>query len=233
AVDKSTGENLWRKSRALPCVGEATDSYSTPILVRHDGRTELVVAGADHVNAYDPRSGEQLWISAGLQIEHKYGRTIASPTWGDGYVVAPSSNFDNLGRTIALRVGGRGEITETHRAWTYDKASPDCPTPLIYQGYVYLVRDDGVGTCIELKTGRVLWTKRLLRGDTKASPIAGDGKVYFFGIKGACVVLRAGPEGEVVAQGDVDGSGLIATPAISGGRLWIRTKAKLHAIGGS
>ena len=231
AVDKLTGKDLWKKDRDLPCVGEATDSYSTPILVRVKERTELVVAGADHVNAYDPKTGEQLWISSGLKIEHKYGRSIVSPTSGDGYVVASSSNFSNLGRTIALRAGGSGDVTKTHRVWTYDKASPDCPTPVIYQGYVYMVRDDGIGTCVELASGQVKWTKRLFRGDAKASPIAGDGKVYFFSLEGECLVLEAGPEGKTVARNRVDGAGLVATPAISGGKLWIRTKKKLYAIG--
>lgn len=230
AIDKETGKDAWKRERELPCVGEATDSYSTPAIARYDGRTMLVVAGADHVNAYDPRTGDQIWISDGLKIAHDYGRSIASPTYGDGVVIAASSNYGRLGRVIAVPAGGRGDISG-ERKWTFEKASPDCPTPLVHDGLVYMVRDDGVASCVDLATGGTRWQKRLLRSDVKASPIAGDGKVYFFGVRGEAVVVKAGPEGEELARNQIPAEALIATPALSGGRLWVRTREKLWVIG--
>src|SRR5690606_38789234 len=226
AIDKRTGERLWKKPRDLPCVGEATDSYSTPVIARHGDRTMLVVAGADHVNAYDPATGDELWISSGLKIEHEYGRSIASPTFGNGVVVAPSPNFGNLGRIIAVPVDGRGEITEKRR-WAFEKASPDCPTPLVDEGLVYMIRDDGVATCVDLVTGKQAWQNRLFRNEVRASPVAGDGKVYFVSTRGEVVVLEAGREGKELARNRLPAQALIATPAIADGRLWVRTRDKL------
>jgi outer membrane protein assembly factor BamB len=231
AIDKQTGKDIWKATREHPCVGEAVDSYSTPAIARVGDRAEIVVAGADHVDAYDPISGKRLWVSSGLKIEHEYGRSIASPTFGDGVVVAPSSNFSNLGRVIAVRAGGDGDVSEK-RLWDYAKASPDCPTPLIYGGRVYMARDDGVGTCLELASGKVLWTERLFRGDVKASPVGGDGKVYFASVRGEVVILEAGDTLREIARGQLPAKKLIATPALASGALWIRDREQLIVLGG-
>ncbi len=233
AIDAASGADAWKKERRFECVGEGTDSYSTPILLSRGNADELVVAGADHVNAYDPDTGDEKWVSGGLSIPHAYGRTIASPTGADGMVFAVSSGYGGLGRVLALDLAKKppqGDITDTHRAWTYEKYSPDCPTPIVYRGLVYVLRDNGVGSCLVARTGEVKWRKRLLQGDCKSSPVAGDGKVYFTSKTGETVVLAAGPEFGVLARNRLAG-GVMATPAISAGRLYIRTRGKLWAVG--
>jgi outer membrane protein assembly factor BamB len=230
AIDKKTGKDVWKSARNLPCRGEATDSYSTPALLQDSGRDELIVAGAAHINAYDPATGKELWITKGLAIDHDWGRTISSPTAGEGIVVACSASTQGLGRAIAVNGGGAGDVTEDHRLWQYEKFTPDCPTPLIYQGNVYLLRDDGVGSCLDAKTGKLLWKKRIGPGDFKASPVAGDGKVYFLSVDGDCFVLEPGPEGNVIAQNHLSGR-FIASPAIGGGRIYFRSKDRLYAVG--
>ena len=231
ALDKHTGKEAWKKARDLPCTGEATDSYSSPILSRARGRSELVVAGADHVNAYDPVTGAELWVSSGLKIQHEYGRSIASPTAGEGVVIAASSNYGGLGRVIAVEAGGEGDVSASRRLWSYEKNSPDCPTPLVYDGLVYLVRDNGVGSCLAVKTGEVKWSKRLCRGDVKASPVAADGRIYVTSVDGTTVVVEAGAEGKVVAESSLDAT-VIATPALADGVIYLRARERLYAIGG-
>jgi outer membrane protein assembly factor BamB len=229
ALDKRTGKDAWKVERSPPCEGEATDSYSTPLIVEASGRAELVVAGADHVNAYEPLSGKELWITSGLKIPVEYGRTIASPTWAGGVVFAPSSNFGNRGHLIAVRAGGKGDVSASHRLWREDDVNTDCPTPLHHDGLLYVVRDDGVGHALDARTGEVRWKKRLLRGDVKSSPVAADGKVYFTGVDGETVAVKAGPEGEVLGTSDAGGT-VIATPALSGGRVFVRTRERLYAF---
>jgi len=231
ALDQSTGEQVWKTERKLPCVGEAVDSYSSPILLTRGKTTELVVAGADHVDGYDIASGKRSWISSGLSIPHEYGRSIASPTAGGGMVYAVSSGYGGLGRVLAVDVSKdlEGDVSETHRRWAYEKHSPDCPSPVYYGGYVFIVRDNGVGSCIEAKTGELKWRERLFRGDCKASPIAGDGKIYFTSIKGETLVLEVGPERKDIARNRLDAR-IIATPAISNGTIFLRSRTKLYAI---
>ncbi len=230
AFDKATGAKAWSTLRNLPCVGEATDSYSSPALLEAGGRVELIVAGADHIDAYDPASGKQLWVSSGLKIEHAYGRTISSPGVGDGFVVACSASVQGLGKAVAVRSGGAGDVTASHRLWQYDKFTPDCPTPLCHGGEVYLVKDDGIASCLDAKTGKLHWKKRLVERDFKASPVYGDGKVYFLSMDGDCVVLKAGPEYKELAVNKLEGS-FIATPAFADGRIYFRAKSRIYAVG--
>ncbi|MBI4601310.1 MAG: PQQ-binding-like beta-propeller repeat protein [Planctomycetes bacterium] len=229
AVDKRTGKDVWKTERNLPCEGEATDSYSSPVLLEAAGRLELIVSGADHVTAYDPVTGKGLWISSGLKIDHPYGRTMASPGAGEGMVVACSASVQGLGKMIAVEAGGEGDVSATRKRWQYDKVTPDCPTPLVYEGHAYGVRDDGIASCLDLKTGELRWRRRL-QGDFKASPVAAAGRVYFLSTDGDCTVMRAGPKEDVVAESHLDGH-FIATPALARGRIYLRSKDSVYAVG--
>ena len=230
-VDLQTGKDLWKKDRKLPCVGEAADSYSSPVLFDWKGEKAVVVSGADHVNAYEPASGRQLWISSGLKIAHAAGRSIASPTAAGGMVFATSSGYGGLGRVIGLKPGkeAAGDITKTRRSWTYKQHSPDCPTPVCYRGRLYMVRDNGVGSCLDAATGELKWRERIFRGNVKASPVAADGKIYFTAMSGETIVLTAGDEFKIAGKGKVAGQG-IATPALADGTIYIRGKDRLWAI---
>ena len=230
ALDAKTGKNIWKKDRNLEPKDEAQDSYSSPIFLRAAGRTQVILAGAESVNAYEPATGEQIWISGGMKVPHNFGRTISGPTVGEGVLVAVASGFQNRGYTLGLKTGGKGDITESHKLWTCSKFSADCPTPVIYEGNVYFIRDDGMASCLDLKTGEAHWQERLCNGNVKVSPVAGDGKIYFTSGQGNCAVVKAGSKFEVLATNDLH-EATLCTPAISRARIFLRTEGNLYCVG--
>jgi outer membrane protein assembly factor BamB len=226
ALDAKTGKDVWKKDRNLGPTDEAQDSYSSPIFI-HAGRgKQVVIAGAEAINAYEPATGSVLWSHGGLKVPHAFGRTIAGPTASGETVIVVASGFQNRGYTVAL-AAGKGEVKD--RLWTLDKYSADCPTPLVYEGKVYCIRDDGNASCLDLKSGEVHWQQRLFSENVKVSPVAGDGKVYFMSGRGNCHVVRASPNFELLAKNEL-GEATLATPAISDGQLFIRTDARLLCV---
>ena len=233
ALDKKTGKEVWKTDRRLPASQEdSPDAYSSPVVLQTKDRTELLVAGCDHVNAYDLLTGKQLWISGDLEIDSPYARNVASPAISDDVIVVCSPNppGSNTDRAIALRTGGSGDITKSHRLWDYRPYNPDCSTPVCYQGNVYMIRDDGIASCLDLTSGKSHWRKRLAKGTYRTSVVAGDNKVYFLARDGLCTVIRAGTEGEILAQNQLPGT-FYATPAISDGVLYLHAYGRLYAVG--
>jgi outer membrane protein assembly factor BamB len=232
AVDALSGKDVWKKERNLEPKDEAQDSYSSPLFLRYRGKTSVVVAGAETVNAYDPATGEELWSRGGMKVPHPYGRTIAGLAAGDGTVIAVASGFQNRGYTLALPGDRRGKLTDQDQLWTLDKFSPDCPTPLVYQGKVYSIRDDGIASCVDLKTGQAHWQERLFSANVKVSPVAGDGKVYFLNGQGNSFVVNAAPKLDILATNSLN-EATLSSPAISDGRIYIRTDKSLWCVSGS
>lgn len=230
ALDGKTGRQVWKKDRNFPALEEGRDAYSTPILVGQGNAAQLVVSGAEHINAYNPADGKEIWRCGGMKVDHPCGRSISSPTFSDGIFVAVASGFRGKGHTMAVKAGGQGDVTGTHRLWVHKRNSPDCSTPVCYEGLVYMNNDRGEATCMDLKTGAVKWQKKLLSGDCKVSPIAAAGKIYFFNNKTLCKVLKAGPEGEVIAENQLEGT-MMATPGACDGKLYFRTHNRLYAVG--
>ncbi|MFN7922786.1 MAG: PQQ-binding-like beta-propeller repeat protein [Bryobacteraceae bacterium] len=133
---------------------------------------------------------------------------------------------------LAVKLGGSGDVTDTHVLWRFEKSLPDVPTPLIYQGVVFLVRSGGIVSTLDAKTGKVLRQGRLTGAleDYYASPVGVDGKVYVASEHGKVVVLRAAGDWEILAINDF-GSDIYATPAVVDGKMYIRTRESLYAIG--
>ncbi len=229
AVEADTGKTIWKKDRNSGLTDEAQDSYSSPIFVRGRGKTELVLEGAESVTAYNPANGDQLWESGGLKVPHHAGRTISGPTAGGGVLLAVASGFQNRGYMVALSPEAKADANR--RLWTQNKFSPDCPTPLIYEGNVYLIRDDGNASCLDLKTGEPRWQERLFSENVKVSPVAGDGKVFFLSGLGNCYVVKASPNFQALATNQLN-QATLSTPAISHGSLFIRTKGSLYCVSG-
>ncbi len=226
ALDAKTGKDAWKKDRNLGPTDEAQDSYSSPIFIHARGGNQVVLAGAEAVNAYEPATGAVLWSHGGLKVAHAFGRTIAGPTAAGETVVVVASGFQNRGYTVAVAAGS-GEVKD--RLWTLSKYSSDCPTPLIYEGKVYCIRDDGNASCLDVNTGEVHWQERLFSENVKVSPVAGDRKVYFTSGQGNCHVVRASTKFELLAKNEL-GESTLATPAISDGQLFIRTDARLYCV---
>jgi outer membrane protein assembly factor BamB len=188
AFNKTTGKEVWRKQRSLFAKDDGPDAYSSPVIDTSFDRDLLLIAGSDHVNAYDLLTGTQEWISDGLTIESPYGRVIASPVaTEEGIVIATSANpaDGGKGQVIAVDTRGRGDLSK-RRAWTFLKSTPDSSTPVALGGLVFMTTDSGIATCLSVKTGEKKWQKRISGGPFHAALVAGDGKVYFQGSKGVC-----------------------------------------------
>jgi len=227
ALDGKTGKDLWKTDRTLGPTDEAQDSYSSPIFLRSKGQVQLVLEGAEAINSYDPATGQQLWSSGGLKVPHHAGRTISGPTAGEGVLLAVASGFQNRGYTVALNPDAKGEAKP--KLWKQEKYSPDCPTPLIYNGLVFMIRDDGNASCLDLNTGEPRWQERLFSDNVKVSPVGGDGMVYFLSGQGNCTVVKAAPKFEALATNNLS-EATLSTPALGHGSIFIRTPAHLYCI---
>jgi outer membrane protein assembly factor BamB len=138
------------------------------------------------------------------------------------------------GPTLAIRPGGRGDVTNTHLVWSSPRGSPFVPSPILYGEHLYLVNDmASIVTCLDARTGRLVWQGRLgvaRREGFSASPVAVDGKVFFTNDDGETFVLRAGPTFQLLHVNAI-GEETLASPALVDGRWYIRTARNLYAIG--
>jgi outer membrane protein assembly factor BamB len=226
-IDKKTGKTLWKVERPTPAIKESPDSYTTPALLRYDNKIEIVITGGDIVTGHDPATGKELWRAGGLNPEnHPFYRIVASPIVFDSIIYAPT----RVKPLLAIKAGGRGDITETHRLWAFPNG-PDVPTPVTDGKYFYVVDDRGVAWCLDAKTGQAIWgPQRIKSGTYSSSPVLADGKIYITNEDGLTTVLRAGPKFEVIAENDLNDY-CLSSPAISDGQIFIRTAQNLYCIG--
>ena len=220
AFDRTTGEPVWQTAR------RASVGWGSPIAIHVGGHDELIVSGQRSVKAYNPRTGAELWQCDGNLFE-----VIPTPAVGHGLVFCASGR---AGPTLAIRPGGRGDVTDTHVVWQTARGSPFVPSPLVYGDYLYTVNDmASIVTCFDATTGDVTWQERLgrpAREGFSASPVAFGGKVFFTNDNGETFVLRAGPDFELLHTNDI-GARTLASPALVDGRWYIRTERELIAIG--
>ena len=229
AVNATTGKTRWKKGRNLEAREEGNDSYSTPIVANVDGHDQIVLSGAEHLNAYDPATGKEIWRAGDLQVPHPYGRTISGPTAGEGKVITIASGFRNQGFIVAVTPVIKGDAIVVEHDWKQKRYSPDCPTPVIYDGKVFTIRDDGMASCIDIKTGKAHWQERLFTENVKVSPVAANGYIYFTTGRANTKVLKASEAFEIVATNELNEETL-ATPALSSGNIIIRTFESLYCI---
>ena len=231
ALDKVTGKLAWKADRNLGAPEEAAQSYSTPVVLNDNGKETLVVLGADHVTAHDGASGKEMWRVGGLNPDgERYFRSIASAVVMNGIVVAPYAR----GKLItAIRLGGSGDVTASHVAWKTTELGTDVPTPAAADGKVYVLVDRGVLACLDVTTGKTLWSGQVEkhRLSFSSSPILADGKIYITREDGKTFVLAQGPEFKVLAENELDGSQAVATPVFVDGHIYIRTDTHLFCIG--
>ncbi len=226
-IDKMTGETRWHVERPTNAIRESPDSYTTPALLEYDGKSELVITGGDVVTGHDLETGEELWRHDGLNPQNNPAyRIVASPVVLDGIIIAPT----RVRPMLAIKPGGKGDITETHRLWSFDNG-PDVPTPVSDGTYLYVVNDRGVMFCLEQKSGEVVWgPERLARGTYSSSPVLADGKIYATNEDGLTTVIKAGPTIEILSENQLEGFTL-SSPAISRGQIFMRTDQFLYVIG--
>lgn len=226
-IDKTTGKTVWKQERPTTAIAEAPDAYTTPVPLKVNNRTEIVISGGDIVTAHDPATGKELWRSDGLNpTNHQWQRIIASPVVSGSTVYAPS----RVKPLLAIRGGGSGNVTTTHRLWEFANG-PDVPTPVVDGTYFYSFDDRGVVYCLDAKTGsNVYGPVRIKPGTYSASPILGDGKIYITSEEGLTTVVKAGPAFEVLAENAIN-EYVLSSIAISDGQLFLRGDKHLYAIG--
>lgn len=231
-LDKNTGRTVWKTDRTTEWndldedgrpkdEGDLRKAYSTPLIVDVDGAVQMISLGARSGYAYDPRDGREIW-----KVRYEGFSTAACPVYADGVVYL----LTGFGRTelYAVAADGRGDVTDTHIRWTAKKTLPQTPSPLLVDGLLYTVSDAGMLVCFDTATGQELWKERL-KGKQTASPVYADGRVYVFDQDGNGTVFRPGRRYEHLATNRLDG-GCMASPAISGRALFVRTRGHLYRI---
>ena len=217
AIDKNTGDEVWR-------AGGMNRSWNTPHLVQlDDGKQELVVSVKDHILGFDPKTGEELWRCAGVP-DYVCPSVISQD--GIVYVIGGRRSM-----AIAVRAGGRGDVTETHRVWEA-KAGANVSSPVIHDDHMYWVSDrNKVAYCLRLSDGEVLYAERF-PDQPYASATAGDGKIYVVTRRGGTYVLAAAPQFKQLAHNEFDDDSTFnASPVISDGQLLLRSDRHLYCVG--
>ena len=226
-IDGATGKTLWRVERPTPAQAESPDAYTTPAVARPGNKPEIVVSGGDIVTGHDPATGKELWRAHGLNPGNDpWYRIVASPVVNGDLVYAPT----RVRPMLALRTGGRGDVTQSHKVWSFDNG-PDVPTPVTDGTLLYVVNDKGIVWVLDAKTGAAVYgPERLKPGTYSASPLLADGRIYVTSEDGLTSVFKAGPKFELLAENALD-SYTLSSPAVSDGQIFLRTESHLYAIG--
>lgn len=230
AFDKKTGQSVWKQERNMDAPEEANQSYSTPVVTMHDGKEMIVVVGADHITGHDAKTGKQLWLVGGLNpTQNGYFRSISSPVVSDDIVIAPYARGSSL---TAVRLGGQGDVRDSHVVWESEVISSDVPTPASKDGLIYVLADKGRVACLDAKSGQVVTelTLEKHRDAYSASPIIAGNHLYLIREDGKAFVVELGDELKVVGENEL-GSFTVASPVFVDGQILIRTSEYLFCIG--
>jgi outer membrane protein assembly factor BamB len=217
ALDAKTGAVRWKKDAA-----RGVTSYSTPLVVEAGGTAEIIVNSSAGVSGHDLASGERLW-----HIEETNRFPIPMPLFHDGMIY--TSRGYRSSPFMAIRPGGKGDVAASHVPWRVSSGGPYISSLVYYDGLIYMVGDVGVLSVADAKTGERVHQERI-GGVYTASPVAGDGKIYLVSEDGETTVVAAGRRPRILARNRLDARQL-ASPAIAGGRLFIRADDTLFAIG--
>jgi len=228
-LDKKTGATVWKTDRATQWSGpngsvppEMHKSFCTPIPVTIGGKSLVLSPGALAAYAYDPATGKDVW-----SVRYANGYSLsARPVIGDG-VAYICTGYDKA-NMIAVRLDGAGDVTASNVLWTCTRNVPFKPSPILIDDLIYFVDDAGVMSCLDARTGAEVWKERI-GGHYSASPIYADGKIYCFSEEGRTLVFRRGRKLDKLAENELSG-GFMASPAISGQALYLRTKTRLYCI---
>lgn len=229
ALNAADGRKLWHVERPTDALHETPDAYSTPAVLVHGGRKEIVVSGGGYITGHDPASGKELWRGGGLNPNNARNyRVIASPLVRDGMIFAPT----RVTPFLAFRAGGSGDITTSQLAWKWtEPGAPDVPTPVSDGERLYFADDQGALTCVNAKTGEKIYgPEQTGVGRTSASPILADGKLYLIGESAETAVVAAGPTFRLIAKNVLDGSYTLSTPAFVGSEIYVRTGTHLYCV---
>lgn len=225
ALNKLTGESVWERDRPemeAP-TGDQKKAYCTPIAITDkQGREQLICMGSQWMVSYDPKSGQELW-----RCNHGKGFSVVPRPVYANDVVYFSTGFGKP-ELWAVKVDGSGDVSDTHVKWTVKQGIPAKPSPLLHDGLIYVMADNGVASCFTVEDGEQVWKQRI-GGDYSASPILVSGNLYFGSHDGKVTVVKAGREGEVIAKNQLDGK-IMASPAIVDNAIILRTDKAVYRI---
>lgn len=220
ALNRSTGKEVWRASGIR-------ESWNTPVVVTStSARKELIVAMQGKVLAFDPATGKSLW-SCKTDIGWYMVPSIVA---ADGIVYCLGGRSGVA--ALAVRTGGSGDVTESHRLWTSIKGS-NVSSPVFLDGYLFWAHESGIANCAKADTGEIVYQKRLERAEqVYSSALLADGKIYYVSRDGRTFVVAAKPDFELLATNDLRDRGVFnGSPAVDGNRLLIRSDKFLYCIG--
>lgn len=221
ALDKKTGEEIWRRDR------DEMTAWTTPLVVEHGGRTQVITSATNRVRSYDADTGDPIWQTTGMTLN-----AIPSPVYANG-VVYLTSGFRGS-KLLAVRLeGAEGDITGTDNVvWSVDRDTPYVPSPLLHDGVIYFTKSNsGILSAFDAASGEALYANQRL-GPVRniyASPVAVGDRVYFASRDGEFLVARAGPTFEVLAESELDDR-FDASPAIVGDEIYLRGRNNLYCI---
>jgi outer membrane protein assembly factor BamB len=233
ALDKMSGKTVWMTKRSIdfqdldangrPAAdGDFRKAFSTPHIANINGRMELISLGAKAAYGYDPLSGRELW-----RVEERAQHSASTrPVIGHGLIFFPTGF--STGQLLAVKTGGNGLITDSHVAWRLKRAVSNKPSILLVDELIYMVNDVGVTSCVEARTGELVWQNRI-GGEYSASPVYADGRLWFFSEEGKTTVVRPGRKFELLAENLLE-DGFLASPAITGKAFYLRTRTHLYRI---
>jgi outer membrane protein assembly factor BamB len=223
ALDQQTGKSVWETTRSVPfhVQPDFRKAFATPALIEVGGKPELVSTGANQVNVLDPRTGKELW-----RVQYNGFSNVPVPLVDRDrvYVVTDFSRP----QLWAIRTDGHGDVTDSHVLWKVARQIGASPSPVLANGRIYAITDQGVASCIATDTGKVLWQRRL-GGTYSSSAVALGGHVYFASEQGKVTVIRPADEYHIVAVNELNGR-IFATPAVAGHALILRTDTHLYRV---
>jgi outer membrane protein assembly factor BamB len=234
AVNKRTGKEAWRVP--FPAItpklprndgfGAASDgmigSWSTPLVIDAAGRAQLLMTWPERLASYDPTTGKELWTCSGLNP-----LIYTSPMFGEGTAIG-SGGYG--GSTIAVKLGGSGDVTESHRLWHKPRDKQRIGSGVITGGHLYILNTPGTAQCIELASGKTVWEERL-KGESWSSMVLAGDRIYVLNQAADTFVLRAAPKFEQLAVNSIGDGRTNASHSMSDGQVFIRTHKHLWCVG--
>jgi outer membrane protein assembly factor BamB len=224
ALDKKSGQTVWKKDRAINYGTEDGDfkkAFGTPAIVEVNGKPLLISPSAMATIAYEPFSGAEIW-----KVYHGGMNVAVPPLWGHGRVFITTG--DGGFKLLAVRPDGSGDVTKSHVDWTWNKGVPSRCGPLLIDDLFYFVNETGIVTCLEAKTGQQVWQKRL-GGAFSASGVYAHGRIFFCDQDGLTHVMAPGRVAKILAVNPLN-EGCMASPAIAGNAIFLRSKTHLYRI---
>ena len=219
ALDAASGQVRWKYER--PTDSAKKFAFSTPEVITVGGQKQIISVGAGMVSALDPASGDEIW-----HVTFDGYSVIPKPVFAQGLVIL-STGYDSP-TMIAIEPDGRGNVTDTHVAWTLTKGAPHTPSPLVIGDELYLISDAGIASCVSVKTGKQLWQQRV-GGDYSASPVFADGKIYIVSEEGEGTVFRPGKKFVKLGENGF-GERTLASYAVGENALFVRTEKALYRV---